>query len=116
MAREIKFRAWDGKRMIQDYKIGYSEGNYKYSINDEFAYAREENIIFMQFTGLLDNNGKEIYEDDVIIAFWFDPGGLTATYRIMKIDQGEPIHTGWDFCEILGNIHENKDLLDKITK
>jgi uncharacterized phage protein (TIGR01671 family) len=76
----------------------------------------------MQFTGLLDKNGKEIYEADII---------KTTTDKLMAITWSERFASfcierdGWAFqhwfgeameaneCEIIGNIHESPELLTK---
>ena len=47
--REIKFRAWDKDRMVKGFEL----------FEDNSAYR---GAIPMQFTGLLDKNGKGIYE------------------------------------------------------
>ena len=64
MQREIKFRAWDGAKMDYD-PMGdeyLCEGT---PINDLFARPYKGQVI-MQFTGLKDKKGTEIYEDDLI--------------------------------------------------
>ena len=62
MNREIKFRAWDGEQMISpDY------------INRQGCACWKSNSIpettnkVMQFTGLVEKNGKEIYEGDIVM-------------------------------------------------
>ena len=59
--REIKFRVWDGKRMFVEQL--YSEG-YWYDI--QWPANIQQGTYLMQYTGLKDKNGKEIYEGDVI--------------------------------------------------
>lgn len=69
--REIKFRAWlkDDKRMVEVRSIDFhEEGNtITVNYNDIFGFEFNENEIeLMQYTGLKDKNGKEIYEGDII--------------------------------------------------
>ena len=62
--REIKFRAWDNqlKKMFEDI-----EYHGKYKCNEG-----EEIFVVMQFTGLKDKNGKEIYEGDIVKVVYYD--------------------------------------------
>ena len=61
MTREIKFKCWfpKTKRMTELFVLGQS-------IEQIENTRREEDGIYLQFTGLLDKNGKEIYEGDII--------------------------------------------------
>ena len=67
MTREIKFRAWFEKEkkmgiiFIRDIKE--NSGNYGLPTMEDL---RNKDIPWMQFTGLKDKNGKEIYESDII--------------------------------------------------
>lgn len=64
MSREIKFRAWLGasKEMISHDEILYGEAIQNHNEKSAGIY----DITLMQFTGLHDKNGKEIYDGDII--------------------------------------------------
>lgn len=68
-SREYKFRAWDDLRMYVPLHIernGYAQREYGW------AYERDH---IMQFTGIVDRAGKEIYEDDIVSIPSIDPRG-----------------------------------------
>lgn len=119
--RPIKFRAWDEKS-----KFMYSPDD---NNSEMFMYfdgtvcydgSPTKDYILMQFTGLLDKNGKEIYEGDVIqdgdepqdYEVSFNSGSFWAE-EIIPLQGGSMIslYDVRGHCEIIGNIYENKDLL-----
>ena len=112
--RQIKFRYWNGisKMMVLNPKMPYKEG---WTIKQLFE---DRGWHWMQFTGLLDKNGKEIYEGDILKSTYL--GGNIE--RIIWENGGFKVLWGknsWerlygDFVknsEIIGNIYENPELL-----
>ena len=127
--RPIKFRAWDKykKWIVYDFQNTHdglwSERNsdeindyYNYSIFHDFT--DEENFKLMQYTGLKDKNGVEVYEGDIVSYFrksnsvieWKDGG-----FIIKRILDGEYelIQSRIAEIEVLGNVYENPGLLEE---
>lgn len=124
--REMKFRAWDKRnnKLILDgyinkktnYKLGIDcSGSVIGFLDDTLQEASidqlENKYIFMQFTGLCDKNGKEIYEGDIIQT----PSGrkqvvpddvLEFAWWIM-----EYFDDAAEWLEVIGNIYENPELI-----
>ena len=115
--REIKFRAWDKKDKL--WVAGWS-------IGQAGVQTETSNKVFMQYTGLKDKNGKEIYEGDIIEAYEF----IQKPKMVVKFDEEMAgfIPFIWkqaleyeDYvgyfayehsCIVIGNIYENPELLD----
>ncbi|WP_169975912.1 YopX family protein [Campylobacter sp. RM16191] len=118
--REIKFRVWDKekKKLTDDFYFHeftdvncfFSEGCCAFSLDD---------VIFMQYTGLKDKNGKEIYEGDIIkkigdiktYSIVFD--SVLAAYLMDDGTGGYGLNQMLlrDF-EVIGNIYESPELLE----
>lgn len=134
--REFKFRAWDKFNKV----MTYSEKNYplsKYSIefnwknnnkmsllmliDPRYGEMREFDADIMQYTGLIDKNGKEIYEGDIVRHFKRDKEKLLK----IEISSGYGVYAQEKdttkrligrsnthlYYEVVGNIYENPELL-----
>ena len=127
--RTIKFRVWIYDKQVED---GYlndeyyqfhrdNEGYYVYEDWRDAEDGRSRRCIPMQFTELYDKNGKEIYEGDVLnfgnnnhVEVKFENGAFTVFSEPLGWDfdsEDIPILTDFKYCEIIGNIYENADLL-----
>ncbi len=110
--REIKFRAWDKKnRKWENFAHITLDGQYWQPVKT----VDYEDIILMQYTGLKDKNGKEIYEGDIYKLK--DDRTFTVLESLQQFFESKELgenEFGDDFStlEILGNIYENPDLLN----
>lgn len=116
--REIKFRAWDkkGKQMINQPDL-CMDGDVFYALDEEGTEFRFDEI--MQFTGLKDKNGKEIYEGDITKDGCIGVGEVSfdeyqGRYRTWNKLSGGEMGLTFEYArqlEIIGNIYENPELV-----
>jgi uncharacterized phage protein (TIGR01671 family) len=110
--REIKFRAW-----VQTLNGSYMaiQGTPDLETLKSFMHHYGDCKNLMQFTGLLDKNGKEIYEGDVCININTNNKGFVRFDYGWAIDYNNHSHDMPQYycehLEIIGNIHENPELL-----
>lgn len=106
--RKIKFRAWDGNKITYNISICDFE-----DLNKVFQGHRNVKM-FMQFTGLKDKNGKEIYESDIVKTKYGNPYAVEYGHceAYMGVAYGFNISHAKNHLEIIGNIYENPDLLN----
>jgi len=133
--REIKFRFWNKKKKLYDDYLFIDENGVVNEMDYEFLIEREE-IELEQYTGLNDKNNKEIYEGD-ILNFYYQDGswfGFGVCYydndetmfrhsyhevhdNEIEYDSQRPSKRFWSnqsiVCEIIGNVHENPELIEK---
>lgn len=133
--REIKFRAWlkEEKKMVNVETIDFTDKSIQYLEKNEFinAYLLRRMIFgdieLMQYTGLKDKNGKEIYEGDIMkYKFPYDKRlkhispvkslETEASFGIKDRYGNEiPLYAilANNYFEVIGNIYENKNLLEE---
>lgn len=130
--REIKFRAWEKsyKRMSKVTEIKWKEEHLYHQIftqaivnnkriDDSYTYdfsGVSNGIVLMQFTGLKDKNGTDIYEGDIVNCWGgecaFGVWEYSETIKILDIrDMNKLTIIFWEGIEIIGNIHDNPELL-----
>lgn len=142
MNREIKFRAWDGEEMVMltnsglqyydfegSYSLGFTVDGYDgFWAHEQCKGATERASKFhiMQYTGLHDKNGKEIYEGDVCA--FYNKYNKTDYKRVVRYcpmlacfglypDMTEVWNYESDWIkiiniEVIGNIYESPELLN----
>ena len=112
--REIKFRAWnkDEKKWCQ---VLIRENGLVANPNEHNTWKSIP--ILMQLTGLLDKNGKEIYEGDIVLCS-HRPTGIKKAEVVFEngcfIVNGFYIDAVWsEPLEVVGNIYENPELINQ---
>jgi uncharacterized phage protein (TIGR01671 family) len=137
MNREIKFRAWlkeletlipseqvlgfvsqpINSEMKHDTILKYSSLPLKggYTVDEE----NSEHYILMQYIGLKDKTGKEIYEGDILSflegrykCVWATQGCMFTMQMISKVEVTKFLNPdNYDRAEIIGNIYKNPELI-----
>ncbi len=138
----IKFRVWDKeeKCFLNIYSIGfdgYGNAEYVYVFDDNDSasepplFVDDKNLVLMQYTGLKDKNGTEIYEGDIlhwqdlselsdgtlkdnVRVFWDDEYLRLSIETLSKIKAIEKLYDYSDIeeIEVIGNIYETPELLE----
>ena len=126
MNREIKFRAWhkDLKKMFKIGQITLEKGTWNFEPNDRdfigMSIPSQPSFVLMQYTGLHDKNGKEIYEGDILKVYYKGMSGVGyveydndyCEYKII-INTDKDYFSLWKSIDLekIGNIYDNPELL-----
>jgi uncharacterized phage protein (TIGR01671 family) len=131
--REIKFRAWFEGHMYEIAKLDFW-GDPEQATCDmarmsltEDGYTEEYEVYLhevelMQYTGLKDKNGKEIYEGDIVREHGNDytpiyQNGIYMAYNVDRINDpyvSTQFNVIWrNGCEVIGSIHDNPELMEE---
>ena len=125
MQREIKFRGYfDGIMYYPELSHNYANAIFSCSKLVAVNTQEKARMAIMQFTGLKDKNGKEVYEGDIVS--YYQPFAKRTDTHIVKWDDRWAcfglFENGNEWCkendwmkikdiEVIGNIYENPELL-----
>lgn len=134
MNDRLKYRAWD-KPTKRLFEVWSFTPEYVYDCDEVNGLgfmptnpAKIEDCVLEQCTGLKDKNGKLIYEGDIISLFDIDKGVIEwdkCQYQIVRCGAKLPMRLKYmsirnleteRFVEVIGNIHENLELLEEQEK
>lgn len=118
--RELKFRAWNPEEKIMGPPFTIGDFVDAYPMSDNIDTT---GIIYLQWTGLKDKHGKDIYEGDILKFFdkvvatvvWKDFGGwsfnwIDPRYKVIRQQNPEPFFHNINLFEIVGNIYTSPEL------
>ena len=127
MNRKIKFRIWDieNKEMLRvqelDFEPTFYGGRIAIRPDQYNDYFDTEDMILMQYTGLHDKNGKEIYEGDIVKVTYKNE---TEIFEVRYDEENTCFRMYYkdlkfldfaieevDLYEVIGNIYDNPELL-----
>ena len=121
---KLKFRAWLKKRQEMDNEIDHISWleDELYCIGDGITYmVSAEDLVLMQSTGLVDKNGKEIFEGDIVKmskdvysepTYYEVVRHYGGAYRLESKKHGCELWLRHADCEVVGNVYENPELLE----
>ncbi|WP_373844377.1 YopX family protein [Clostridium sp.] len=119
MEREIKFRAWDEESELM------TDSDYEGGLREFFDHF--DDCKLMQYTGLKDKNGKQVYEGDIVKEqrkrfkdkyFAVKWNNDIGSYIFEPLDKSLTSYPCFNIgtvkgLEVIGNIYENPELLEE---
>lgn len=122
-----KFRAWDkiSKTMFPVMMIDFGQSYVMIEeINGLWCERGFDEVELMQSTGLVDENGKEVFEGDVLLTYdaelakvywddvlagWF----VDFIYETAELSEVAGLQSSRSICAIVGNVYENPELMEE---
>ena len=120
MQSRFKYRAWDKRHKEYAYDVQNGFQKYGHMICETVDFGqvlKDDELELEQCTGLKDKNEKLIYEGDIVRVdskvYYIDPLTLVVGFHNGAFMVGDRfIDNNSKFMEIIGNIHENPELLE----
>lgn len=119
---EIRFRAWHkpSKRMIYDIQNEF-ERRIEAGMDCFADYLNNDDFVIEQFTGFKDRHGKKIWEGDIVSSHNGDITGKITQHKcggwriewIGVYGGSSPLNDKNHLYKVIGNIHENPELLEE---
>ena len=126
--RKIEFRAWlkKDKKMVEVKSIHFGTKNIVYSVKENsdrwgFITSKFDDCKLMQFTGLTDKNGKQIFEGDILRLcdatypceiYWSGIGwAFKRNDKRVDYNYGSSLVIDCEKMQVIGNIYDNPELL-----